>query len=213
MMKKLIDLTKHIKDEDLRKKVVKVIKDTKLSSKDFKKYEREDLERAGSVFAVGGSSMGPVERDIISHTIQTTELTIETAKIFEKNYGLELNKDSLVAASILHDIMKAFEFHRDFEDDLVPTGLSLDHTMIAVAELYHRDFPEEIIHIVASHPGDAGTVSPKSFEALIFHNVDSMCSVVEYYMETRKRMEEKLNQLRAQELLNLDGKSETRKND
>ena len=203
-MKELIELTKHIKNKELREKVVKFIKDTELSSKDFKKYEREDLDKAGSVFGVSSSSMGPVERDVISHTVQVTELAIEAAKIFEKNYGLNLDMDYLIAAAILHDIMKAYEYHRDFEDDLVPTGLTLDHTMLAVAELYHRNFPEEIIHIVASHPGDAGTVSPRSFEALILHHVDSMCSVIEYYIESKKKMEQKLAVLRRQELLSLN---------
>jgi len=121
-MNPLIELTKHIKNKKLREEVVKLIKDTELSNKSFKKYNREKLERAGSVFGVSSSSMGPVERDIISHTVQVTEMSIEAAKVFEKNYGLELDKDSLVAAAILHDLMKAYEFHRDEDDDLVPTG-------------------------------------------------------------------------------------------
>jgi 7,8-dihydroneopterin 2',3'-cyclic phosphate phosphodiesterase len=203
-MKKLINLTKKIKDEELRKEVVKFIKDTELSSKDFKKYTREDLERAGSVFGISSSSMGPVERDIIDHTIQVTEGAIEFAKLFQKNYDVELDMDNLIASAIIHDLMKAYEFHRDEDDDLVPTGMPLDHTMLAVAELYHRNFPEDIIHIVASHPGDAGTVSPKSFEALILHHVDSMCSVIEYYIEAKKKMEQKLMMLRRQELFKLD---------
>jgi len=92
-MDQLIELTKHIKNKDLREKVIKLIEDTELSSKHFKKYKREKLEKAGSVFGVSSSSMGPVERDIISHTVQVTEMVIEATKLFEKNYGLELDKD------------------------------------------------------------------------------------------------------------------------
>lgn len=212
-MEKLIKLTEKIKDKKLREKVVKVIKDTELSSKDFKKYTREKLEKSGSIFGISGGAAGPVERDIINHTVQVTELVIETAKVFEKNYDLELDMDYLTAGSILHDIMKAYEFYRDEDDDLMPTGLPLDHTLLAVAELYHRDFPEEVIHIIASHPGDAGSVSPKSFEALIFHHVDSMCSVVEYYVESKKKMQQKLMALRRQELLKLDERPEVTTND
>ncbi|MBD3155687.1 MAG: HDIG domain-containing protein [Candidatus Aenigmarchaeota archaeon] len=213
MMNKLIKLTEKIEDKKLRDKVVKVIKDTELSSKDFKKYTREKLERSGSVFAVSGGAAGPVERDIINHTVQVTELVIEAAKVFEKNYELELDMDYLIAGSILHDIMKAYEFYRDEDDDLMPTGMPLDHTLLAVAELYHRDFPEEVIHIIASHPGEAGSVSPKSFEALIFHHVDSMCSVVEYYIESKKKMQQKLMALRRQELLKVDERPEVTTND
>ena len=207
-MNPLIELTKHIKNKELREKVVKFIQDSELSNKYFKKYSREKLERAGSIFGVSSSSMGPVERDIISHTVQVTEMAIEAAKLFEKNYGLELDMDSLVAASIMHDIMKAYEFYRDEDNDLVPTGMPLDHTMLAVAELYKRDFPEDIIHIVASHPGEAGTVSPRSFEALIFHHIDSTCSVIEYYIENKKKMEQKLMLLKKQELLRSNEESE-----
>ena len=203
-MNRLIELTKNIKDKTLREKVVKLIEDEELSSKSFKKYKREKLENAGSVFGVSSSSMGPVERGIISHTVQVTELLIEAAKIFEKNYSIKFNMDYLIAASILHDLMKAFEFERDFEGDLVPTGISLDHTALMVAELYHRDFPEEVIHIVASHPGEAGTISPKSFEALLFHHIDSLCSVIEYYMEAKKKMEQKLMELKNKELFSLN---------
>jgi len=213
MMNPLIDLTKYIKNKELREKVVKFIEDTELSNKYFKKYMKEKLEKAGSVFGISSSSMGPVERDIITHTVQVTEMVLESAKLFEKNYELVLDKDSLVAAAIIHDLMKAYEFHRDEDDDLVPTSIPLDHTMLAVAELYHRDFPDDIIHIVASHPGEAGTVSPRSFEALIFHNIDSMCSVIEYYLENKKKMEQKLIALRNQELLKLNEKYSEPKSD
>ncbi len=212
-MNPLVELTKKIKNKELREKVVKFIEDSELSSKHFKQYKKEKLERAGSVFGISSSSMGPVERDIISHTIQVTELSIETAKVFEKNYGLQLDMDSLVAAAILHDIMKAYEFHRDEDNDLVPTGLPLDHTLLAVAELYHRDFPEDVIHIVASHPGEAGTTTPHSFEAVIFHHVDSLCSVVEYYIESKKKMQEKLMALKRQELLKLNEQSKLKEDD
>jgi len=212
-MNPLVELTKKIKNKELREKVVKFIEDSELSSKHFKQYKKEKLERAGSVFGISSSSMGPVERDIISHTIQVTELSIETAKVFEKNYGLQLDMDSLVAAAILHDIMKAYEFHRDEDNDLVPTGLPLDHTLLAVAELYHRDFPEDVIHIVASHPGEAGTTTPHSFEAVIFHHVDSLCSVVEYYIESKKKMQEKLMALKRQELLKLNEQSKLKEED
>ncbi len=203
-MDQLIELTKHIKNKELREKAVKFIKDQELSSKHFKKYRKEKLERAGSVFGISSSSMGPVERDIINHTVQVTEMVIETAKLFEKNYGIELDLDSMIAAAILHDLMKAYEFHRDEDNDLVPTGLPLDHTNLAVAELYHRNFPEEVIHMVASHGGEAGTTAPRSFEAVILHHIDSMCSVVEYYILAKKEMQEKIMALRRQELLKLD---------
>jgi hypothetical protein len=54
--------------------------------------------------------------------------------------------------------------------------------MLGVAELYRRGFPEGVIHIIASHFGQGGPTPPRNFEALIFHYLDSMLSLVEYHL-------------------------------
>ena len=203
MMNPLIELAKKIKDKDLRKKVIDFLNDPKLSNKYFKKYSMEKLDHAGSLFVIPTSGLGPVERDLINHTMALTKMCIEVARMFKENYGLELNVDSLIAGSILHDLMKAYEYKRDKKGELEPTGIMLDHTILGVAELYARDFPEDVIHIVASHPGEAGTTPPRSFEAVVFHYLDSMCSVVEYYLKGKQKLEEKIKLLTEEELKRL----------
>lgn len=181
-MKKLIELSKKIKDEKLRKMVVSFLKDVKLSNKDFYKYPKMPIEDAASMFTVGGpSGSSTVERTVLNHTIAVVELCESTANIFKKTYGLPLNRDNLIAAAILHDVMKVFEWKRG-PGGLEHTGIMLDHSMLAVAELYHRGFPEDIIHIVASHFGESGPTPPRNFEALIFHHLDNMASIVEFRM-------------------------------
>lgn len=210
-MESLIRLAEKISNKDLRKRVIDYLKDAKLKNKNFSKYKREDLEKSGSYFAVSSSSIGPVERDVVHHTVVLTHLIIQTAQIFEAGYGIKLDLDSLIAASLCHDIMKSVEYNRDEENDLVPTGVSLDHTILGVAELYARDFPEEVIHIVASHPGDAGTTTPKSFEAVVFHHLDSLASVVEYYIIGSAKMKEKMRILAEKRMKELGEKSEESK--
>lgn len=181
-MKKLIELSKKIKDEKLRKMVVSFLKDLKLSNKDFSKYPKTAIEDAASMFTVGGpSGSSTVERTVLNHTIALVELCEKTADVFEKTYGLPLNRDNLIAAAILHDIMKVFEWKKGLQG-LEHTGIMLDHTMLAVAELYHRAFPEDVIHIIASHFGESGPTPPRNFEALIFHHLDTMASMVEFRM-------------------------------
>jgi len=192
----------------LRKKVVDFLKDLRLSSKNFKKYPKEKLKSAGSLFVVPTSGMGPIERDVVEHTVALTELCIKAVDIFKKNYGLKLNKDFLIAAAILHDLMKVFEYKRDKSGELEPTGIMLDHTMLITAELYTRDFPEEVIHIVASHFGEAGPTPPKTFEAIIFHHLDSLVSVVEYYHRFKKKMDHQIVFLTEEDLKRLGEKSE-----
>lgn len=215
-MKRLLKLAEQIENKELRKGVVEFLKDSRLSSKDFQKYSKERLENAGSVFNVSSSVFGPMERDIINHTVALTELCIKAVHTFKKNYDLDLNKDALIAASIVHDLMKAFEYKRDGEGDLVPSGIMLDHSMLGVAELYSRDFPEDVVHIVASHYGESGPTPPRSFEAVIFHHLDSLASVVEYYVQSKKELEKraeeelkkKIAQLTEEELMKLSEHAE-----
>jgi 7,8-dihydroneopterin 2',3'-cyclic phosphate phosphodiesterase len=54
--------------------------------------------------------------------------------------------------------------------------------MLGVAELYRREFPEQVIHIVASHFGESGPTPPRTIEALILHYVDNILSIIESYV-------------------------------
>lgn len=210
-MENLIKLAERIKNKELRSKVIEYLKDKKLVNKEFSKYKREELDKSGSYFSVGHSNIGPVERDVTHHTVVLTHLVIQTAQIFEAGYGIKLDTDVLIAASLCHDVMKSVEYNRDKEGDLEPTGIGLDHTILGVAELYARGFPEDVIHVVASHPGDAGTTPPRSFEALIFHHLDSLASVVEYYIIGSAKINEKLKKIVEQKMKESGEKSEESK--
>jgi len=210
-MKELLKLSEKIEDKKLRKQIIDFLKDLKLTSKDFKKYPKEKLEDAGSLFVIPSSGLGPIERDIVNHTLTVAELCIKTVEIFKERYNLELNKDHLVAASILHDLMKVFEYKRDKMGELEPTGIMLDHSMLAVAELYKRDFPEKVIHIVASHIGEGGPTPPRSFEAVIFHHLDSLASIIEYYHKGKKKLDQQIFFLTEEELKKLGEKTEKSK--
>lgn len=178
-MERLIGLAQHIQDAELKKKVVELLKNPSLSHKDFKRYPKADIQNAKTPFTVG--NLGTVKRDVLHHTIAVTELCIATAKTVEKNFSVELNKDVLIAGAILHDLMKLFEWKLDADGDPEHTGILLDHSFLGVAELYHRGFPEKVIHMIASHFGEHGPTPPRNFEALILHHVDSMLSLVEFH--------------------------------
>jgi 7,8-dihydroneopterin 2',3'-cyclic phosphate phosphodiesterase len=178
-MKELIEEAKKIKNAELREKVVDVLKNPGLSSKDFKKYKSVGIEDVRTPFSVAGGAS--VERDVLNHTIAVVDACERVAEVVEKRYGIKLNKDHLRAGALLHDIMKVFEW-KVGAAGAEHSGIMLDHTMLAVAELYRRDFPEQVIHMIASHFGEAGPTPPRSFEALILHHVDSMLSIAEYHM-------------------------------
>jgi len=183
-MEELIQLAEKIKDRELKKKVVEFLKDPRLSHEEFKKYPREAIENVKTLFSVAGH--GTVERgDLVRHIVAVTELCIKTAESLEKIYGVKINMDYLIAGALLHDIMKVFEWKNE-GGETKHTGILLDHSMLAVAELYHRGFPEGVIHIIASHFGEAGPTPPRNFEALILHHVDTLASMVEFHLSTPK---------------------------
>jgi 7,8-dihydroneopterin 2',3'-cyclic phosphate phosphodiesterase len=187
-MQKLIELAQKIKNEELRKRVVEFLKDPKLSNKDFKKYPRMNLEEARTLFSAGATGTA-VERDILNHTIALVDLCLKTAETVESVYGIPLNKDNLVAAAILHDLMHLYEYKKS-EEGIEHTGIMIDHTILGVAEFYHRGFPEDVIHIIASHAGEQGTTPPRNFEALIFHQLDSMLSLTEFHAYGAKQSQQ-----------------------
>jgi len=186
-MQKLIELAQKIKEVDLRKKVVEFLKDPSLSNRDFKKYPRMKLEEARTLFSASPGTT--VERDILNHTIALTDMCIKTAETVENVYGITVNKDNLIAAAILHDLMHLYEYKKGSEG-IEHTGIMLDHTILGVAELYHRGFPESVIHIVAAHAGEQGTTPPRNFEALLFHQLDSMLSLIEFHAYSSKQSQQ-----------------------
>jgi 7,8-dihydroneopterin 2',3'-cyclic phosphate phosphodiesterase len=204
-------LSEKIKNKTLQNKVKGVLKDLRLSNKEFRKYPKEKITRAGSVFVVPTAGLGPVERNLLEHTVTLTELCIKASECFKKNYGIELDMDSLIAASILHDLMKVFEYKRNEHGELEPTGIMLDHSMLGVAELYSRNFPEEVIHIIASHFGEGGPTPPRTFEAIIFHHLDSLTSIIEYYHKGKEKLNEQILLLTEKDLKRLGEKPEKSK--
>lgn len=178
-MEELIKFAQKIQEKQLRDKVIEFLKNPSLTHKDFKKYPREDIEKVRTPFSV--SNLGVTERDLLNHTIAVTDLCMKTADNIEEHYGIKVNRDHLIAGALLHDIMKIFEW-KIGDEGAEPTGVLLDHTMLAVAEFYYRGFPENVIHIIASHFGEVSPTPPRNYEALILHYVDTLLSLTEFHL-------------------------------
>ncbi len=183
MVEKLIELAKNIKDTALRKKVVDYLKNPSLSHKDFKKYPQGKIEETKTPFSIG--NVGTTERDVLKHTIGVTELCMKVADIVENIHGSKVDRDSLIAGALVHDVAKIFEWKKEGEN-VGHTGILLDHSMLGTAELYTRGFPEKVIHLVASHFGEGGPTPPRNIEAIILHYVDNMLSITEFYVNGAK---------------------------
>ncbi|RLJ05120.1 MAG: dihydroneopterin 2',3'-cyclic phosphate phosphodiesterase, partial [Candidatus Aenigmatarchaeota archaeon] len=168
----LLELAERIQDQSLRKKVIDILKHPSLRNKNLK-YKPLKLKKAPA-----STNWHHVkEGGLIEHTYAVTLMCISVAEILQDVYNLEIDMDSLIAAALVHDIGKLWNFKRE-KGSWDNTELTLDHTILGTAELYARGFPEPVLHIVASHFGQEGPTPPQTIEALLFHAIDNFDATI-----------------------------------
>ncbi len=162
----LMPLVDMIKDPGLREKVRALLREQRapLTGEPF------DLEASPG----GRSHHHAYPGGLIQHTLATTKIALALCDVLEEVYGAQVDRDVVIAASLLHDIMKApcYAEREDGAYIFSPLGERLDHTTLIVLELARRGFPLDVIHAVAAHHAEHGPVSPKTLEALVVHVAD-----------------------------------------
>jgi 7,8-dihydroneopterin 2',3'-cyclic phosphate phosphodiesterase len=170
--KKLITLAEEIRNKELRKKVIDMLKNPKLSNKHFD-YKGIPMQEAPASLGWHHVEHGGLAK----HTYMVTKLCLDIAGMVEQNYDQRINRDTLIAGALLHDIAKLFDMKEE-DSGFDSTELSIDHIIMGSAELYARGFPEPVIHLVASHFGEQGTTTPQVPEATILHYADTLDAIL-----------------------------------
>jgi len=168
-LRDLLKLTRLIKDEKLRSKVREFIKNPSPSKLKLPEEYTPLKIAPGSKRRHHSYPKGLVE-----HTIACTTLALALCDVVEKVYKCDVDRDVVVSAVILHDIMKHLTYRVNAQGlyTISELGEKLDHLSLLISELYLRNFPLPVIHAVAAHHGDAGPVLPRTIEALIVHLAD-----------------------------------------
>jgi len=168
-MEKLIELANKIENKDLRERVIDFLKNPLPTHKDIDDTGIKVENSPASVKRHHKYSGG-----LIEHILAVTEMALKMAEVLDEVYGLSLDKDLIIAGGLLHDIMKPQNYIEDGEKfDHIP-NFHLDHLTLGVAELYKRDFPIEVIKIVANHHGEYSPSRPDSIEAWLLHYADNV---------------------------------------
>ena len=111
---------------------------------------------------------------LLQHTLGVTKLALTLSDLVESLYGGTVERDTVLAGAILHDVMKCYCYEETSEGVFRTSdfGGKVDHLSLMVGEMMKRDFPLDVVHVVASHHGDVGPTKPKSVEALIVSVAD-----------------------------------------
>ncbi|MBD3205526.1 HDIG domain-containing protein [Candidatus Bathyarchaeota archaeon] len=166
MSEELLSIAEQISDKVLRGKVKEFLRDPPC-----------DISASAlplSICPAGAYQHHSYRGGLVEHILCVIRLSLELTKIIEDKYGGEVNRDYVLAGALLHDIMKVYCYEDNPEGGFITSELGgmIDHLTLMVAELYKRDFPLEVIHIIASHHGDVSPTKPKTIEALIVSVAD-----------------------------------------
>jgi 7,8-dihydroneopterin 2',3'-cyclic phosphate phosphodiesterase len=155
-----------IKDEDLKEKVKKFFTDPPSELK----APCLQLE----VCPAGAYQHHSYNGGLLQHTVSVVRIALTLSDLVEEVYGGEVDRDVMLAGAILHDVMKCYCYEETADGSYRTSdfGGKVDHLTLVISELMKRDFPQEIVHVVASHHGDVGPTKPKTVEALIVSIAD-----------------------------------------
>jgi len=167
---KLKEIISKIEDKSLREKVTKFVANPTLKI-EGKVYKGLPLESSPA----GVSHHHAYPGGFTEHVVSTTQIALTLCDVVEEVYHGRVDRDLVVAGSILHDIFKPLTYteRENGTYGVTPLAERLDHLTLIVSELVGRGFPLDLIHIVGAHMGwQHGPIGPRTAEALIVHLAD-----------------------------------------
>lgn len=171
MNPKLTETIVKIRKKSLREKVAEFVAEPTIKI-EGKVYRGVPLELSPA----GVSRHHAYPGGFVEHVVSTTQIALTLCDVVEKIYHGKVDRDLVVAGSLLHDIFKPLTYmeRENGTYKVTPLAERLDHLTLIVSELVCRGFPLDLIHIVGAHMGwQHGPIGPRTAEALIVHLADA----------------------------------------
>ena len=160
-IQRLFPRVNDINDDGIRKKVIDLWWGT------WKESGFEKIEEL--------SQWQPVKEKLnisnVDHTNQVVECALAMADVVEGNQGVKIERDTLIAGAILHDVDKLLIFHPT-TGETTRMGKHLAHTTIGAHLALQAGLPLGIVHTIAAHSSNYSSISPKSLEAILVYYAD-----------------------------------------
>lgn len=159
-----------IRDAGLRDKVAAVWEEAITTGCGGKGWTHEELRAIPFTLLAGKIDLRYVEH-LRSCALQCMAIADVLGTIFGDR--IPINRDHLLAGSLLADVGKPLEFDKDSNGKVIKGhfGDMLRHPFSGVALCYKHGIPAEVMHIVATHSHEGDKVQ-RSIESIIFHHAD-----------------------------------------
>jgi hypothetical protein len=163
----LLPEIKEIKDKNLQVKVIACWQE----AIQYRNWTAEELKSIPFTLLADN-----VNIFFIEHVRTCTRMAIAVDKVLDDAYGqrkTRVNRDHLIAGSLLADVGKLFEFDKKTDGSIFKSdyGMKLRHPFSGVGLAFKHGLPAEVMHIIAVHSKE-GSGEKRSPEAIIFHHVD-----------------------------------------
>jgi len=160
----------HITDAALRDKVAAVWSEAITTGCGGKGWTFDELRAVKFTLLAGD-----IDLTYIDHLRSCARQCMAIADVLGEIFGekIPINRDHLLAGSLLADVGKPLEFDRDASGEVIKGhyGEMLRHPFSGVAMCYKHGLPPEVMHIVATHSHEGDKVQ-RSIESIIFHHAD-----------------------------------------
>jgi len=163
---RLLRIGEQIRDESLRKLVLDMLREPKIT-----------FTRVEPRISFWESPAAPKKHHaypggLLDHTLGVTEIALRLVEVYEGVYGATVDRDLVVAAALLHDLFKYYQYERDpLTGGFRPrSDWYFSHDFAMVAELTVRGAPDRLVRaVVEVH----GTVPFSMVESQIVHQADT----------------------------------------
>jgi 7,8-dihydroneopterin 2',3'-cyclic phosphate phosphodiesterase len=176
-VEKLKSVAENIKDDKIREVTLSILNNPILSFTDVKpliKFEESPAAPRKHHMFTGG---------LFVHTYSVVKIALALCDIFEEVYNISVNRDLVIAAAILHDIYKYYQYVKDEKEGgyKARDDWYLSHDYAIVAELAFRSVKDDLIRVVSEVHGIAPI---KTYEGLIVHLADTIDAKLGEYIQT-----------------------------
>ncbi|MBL1216789.1 MAG: HDIG domain-containing protein [Planctomycetes bacterium] len=133
---------------------------------------------------------GDIDLTFVDHVRSCARQCMAITDVLHAIFGpdkIPVNRDYLVAGSLLADVGKPLEYDKDSAGSVIKGhyGDMLRHPFSGVAMCYKHGIPAEVMHIVATHSHEGDKVQ-RSIESIIFHHADFVDFDIAKYLGSRK---------------------------